>query len=255
MNTTVFSMKPEKRTYNINGRQKLANVYFRIEVRPYTVALNDHSQEAGDASDAAVVAFDKEVVDVLLAAGWSKRTEKNYGPGDCPQMVKGAQYLYCHPHDISGYVNPDDVATLEAMFRNMTTCDYRWTDNYGNVMVTTSDEDERQMYLDYYPAGLAITLQDLLTTKRRNLYKDKGSAEHAVYNRVCIENRRIDLNEIGTGYPAMRTALTGYVESEWQRLKALGYIIEVTGANNRPLARWANAAERRAIEKKLKANH
>ena len=98
MQTTTIDLRPQVKNYEANGRQKLSDVYFRIDVPEYTRGLNDYSKEAGDAADKAVAAFDKEVVDVLLKDGWTLRREK-YGPGDCPQLKKGAQYLYCHPHN------------------------------------------------------------------------------------------------------------------------------------------------------------
>lgn len=251
MESVTIDLRPQVKHYDVNGRQKLSDVHFRIDIPAYVRALNDYSKEATDAEEKAVAAFDKEVVELLLADGWTPRRE-NYGPGDCPQLKKGAQYLYCHPQDISGQVITEDVQRMEQMFRSMTSCKYRWTDNYGDVVVTTSEEDERQMYRELYPAGLATTLKDLLTTKRKNLYKDKGSVEHAACNRLAIANRRIDLDEIGTGSPHMREPLYEFVTSEYNRLLNLGYIREAKGANDRTLARWANKAEQREIEKRMK---
>ncbi len=249
MATTKIDMRPQVKHHEANGRQKLSDVYFRIDVPEYTRGLNDYSKEAGNAADKAVAAFDNEVVDVLLKDGWTLRREK-YGPGDCPQLKKGAQYLYCHPHDISGNVLTDDVQRMEQLFRGMQSCKYRWTDNYGDVIVTTSEEDERQLYREYYPEGLAMTFQSLLTTKRKNLYKDKGCVEHAVAGRIVIQNRRIDLDEIGTGSPHMRDPLCKFVASEYDRLLGLGYIREAKAQDGRTIARWANKAEIRKIEKK-----
>lgn len=252
MQTTTIDLRPQVKHYEANGRQKLSNVYFRIEVREYSHYISNLSNQAArEASDEAVAAFDKEVVSVLLADGWTLRREK-YGPGDCPELKKGAQYLYCHPHSISGDVLLEDVERLEAMFRNLTTCKYRWTDNYGDVIVTTSEEDERQLYHEHYPEGLAAMLQGLLTTPRKNLYKDKASVEHSVINRIVIQNRRIDLDDIGTGSPHMRKPLCEFVASEYNRLLQLGYIREAKGADDRTLARWANRAEQREIEKRMK---
>lgn len=252
--TTQFvsiNLTSQVRKYESHGREKLADVYFRIEVPAYCRALNDHSPEAVEAEKRAVTAFDNEVVALLKADGWTLRSEK-YGPGDCPELTKGAQYLYCHPQDISGEVSSSDVERMEQLFRSMKSIKYRWTDNYGDVIVTTSEDDERSLYRDYYPAGLATTLQQVLTTKRKNLYKDKAEAEWKVCDMIAIPNRRTDLSDIGTGYYRLRTAVTKLVTSEWERLKALGYIREATGAGNRPLARWANKAEQREIEKNMK---
>lgn len=251
MNTTTIDMRSQVKQYNGHGRQMLAELHFHIEIPAYVRALSDYSQKAREAVNIAVGAFNNEVVQLLLADGWTLRKE-NYGPGECPQMKKGAQYLYCHPQDISGEVEKEDIERLETMFRNMQSCEYRWTDNYGDVVVTTSEEDERQLYQDYYPAGLATTLSDLLTTKRKNLFKDKSSAFYAACNRICIQNRRTDRDDIGTGSCNMRRPVVDFVTSEWERLKALGYIREASGTNNRQLARWANKAEQREIEKNTK---
>lgn len=251
MSTVTIDMRPQVKQYNGHGRQMLADVYFRIDVPAYARALNDHSLEAVEAEKRAVIAFDNEVVALLKADGWTLRSEK-YGPDDCPELTKGAQYLYCHPQSISGEVSPSDVERMEQLFHSMKSIKYRWTDNYGDVIVTTSEDDERSLYRDYYPVGLATTLQQVLTTKRKNLYKDKAEAEWKVCDLIAIPNRRTDLNDIGTGYYRRRNAVTKLVTSEWERLKALGYIRETTGNGNRSLARWANKAEQREIEKKMK---
>lgn len=252
MTTTTIDLRPKVKQYEANGRQKLSDVHFRINIPAYDKALYDYSKEAREAGGNAVSAFYNEVVALLLADGWTLRKE-NYGPACCPQLKKSAQYLYCHPQDISGLVNADDIDRLEQMFRNMQSCKYRWTDNYGDVLVTTSEEDERKMYREYFPSGLATTLKELLTTKRKNLYKDKGSVEHAACNRICIQNRRIDLDDIGTGCPHMRRPLVEFVTSEYNRLLNLGYIREINGQNGRCLARLANKTEQRDIEKRM--NH
>ena len=251
MSTVTIDMRPQVKQYNGHGRQMLADVYFRIDVPAYARALNDHSPEAVEAEERAVTAFDNEVVALLKADGWTLRSEK-YGHDDCPELTKGAQYLYCHPQSISGEISPSDVERMEQLFHSMKSIKYRWTDNYGDVIVTTSEDDERSLYRDYYPAGLATTLQQVLTTKRKNLYKDKAEAEWKVCDLIAIPNRRTDLSDIGTGCYRRRTAVTKLVTSEWERLKALGYIRETTGNGNRPLARWANKAEQREIEKKMK---
>lgn len=252
MQTTVIDLTPQVKQYESCGRQKLSDVHFRIDIPAYVRALNDNSKEAGDAETKAVTAFDQEVVDVLLKDGWTLRREI-YGPCDCPQLKKGAQYLYCHPQDISGLVTTENIPHLETMFKAMQSCSYRWTDNYGDVIVTTSEEDERQLYRDFYPEGLATTLQSLLTTKRKNLYKRKNDALHAAANRLVIQNRRTDLDEIGCGSPHMREPLWGYIESEYNRLKNLGYIREGGGSGYQLLSRWANKAELREIEKRMKS--
>lgn len=253
MGTIIIDMGPKVKHYDGNGRQMLADVHFRIDIPAYTRALNDYSHEAREAEERAVTAFDEEVVTLLKADGWTLRKEK-YGPGSCPELVKGAQYLYCHPHDISGTVQTAGVEHLEQMFRGMKHCEYRCTDNYGDIIVTTSEEDERQLYREYYPAGLATTLCSLLTTKRKNLYKDKCSAEHAAANSICIQNRRLDLNDIGTGLPHMRRPLMELVVSEWERLRGIGYIRETVGADGRQLARWANKTEQREMIKLIKTD-
>lgn len=249
MQTVAIDLRPQVKHYEANGRQKLSDVHFRIDIRDYDRSLCDYSKEASDAARKAVSAFDEEVVALLLKDGWILRKEK-YGIGECPELKKGAQYLYCHPQSISGDVLKEDVQRMEGLFRGMTTCDYRWTDNYGDVIVTTSEDDERRLYREYYPEGLATTLKNLLTTKRSNLYKDKESVEDAVRGRVVIQNRRTDLDSIGTGSPTMREPLWEFVSAEYNRLLQLGYIREAKGNGGRLLARWANRAEQREIEKR-----
>ena len=247
MESITIDLRPQVRQYNGFGREVLADVHFRTDIPEYDRYLSSYTQENREASDMAVAAFDKEVVQVLLADGWTLRREK-YGPGDCPELRKGAQYLYCHPHDISGEVLTSDVERLETMFNNLTTCKYRWTDNYGDVIVTTSEEDESKLYHETYPDGLAAILQEALTTKRSNLYKDKGSAEHYVAGKITIKNTRSDLDEMGCGSPHMRSALMNFVQDEYNRLLDAGYIRETTLPHGQRLARWATKAEQKKIK-------
>ena len=248
--TTTIDMRPKVKKYNGNGRQILADVHFRIEIPAYVRALNDYSQESREAERAAVTAFDNEVVQLLLADGWTLRKE-NCGYGSCPEVKKGAQYLYCHPQDISGEVEEENIGRMETTFRNMQSCKYRCTDNYGDVVVTTSEEDERQLYLDTYSnTQVTEVFKEMATTKRKNLYKDKWSVKRSVAYRLAIANRRIDLNEIGTGFYRERKPLVDFVKEHYDTLLKVGLIKESTGRDDMPLCRWVNKVEQREIEKR-----
>ena len=248
MSQVIIDLRPQVKQQDGHGREVLADVHFRINVRAYSNNLHTYTQEAREESNKAVTAFDREVVELLTAEGWTLKTE-NYCPGECPELVKGTQYLYCHPQDISGQVNPADIEALEAKIKAMTTCKFFTTDNYGDIIVTTSEADEKQLYRDTYADGLAAIWQEVTTTKRSNLYKDKGEAEHCVRRRICIANRRADLNDIGTGSYNMRSPLLQFLMEEYDRLLKAGYIKEAEGRNGRTLCRWINKKEEKELNK------
>lgn len=248
MSQVVIGLRPQVKHQDGHGREVLADVHFRIDVHDYTANLYTYTKEAREESEKACEAYYSEVVELLKAEGWTLRKEK-FGVGDCPQMVKGTQYLYCHPQDISGEVNPAGIEVLEAKIKALTTCKYYNTDNYGDIIVTTSESDEKQLYRDTYADGLASIWQEVTTTKRSNLYKDKAEAEHCVRRRICIANRRADLNDIGTGYYRERKAVAGFVQEEYDRLLQAGYIKEAEGQNGRTLCRWINKKEEKELTK------
>ena len=251
MSQVVIDMSPKVKHQDGHGREVLADVHFRIDVQAYVNNFYTYTKEAREESEKACEAYYSEVVELLKSDGWTLRKEK-YGVGDCPQMVKGTQYLYCHPQDISGQVNPADIEALEAKIKALTSCKFYKTDIYGDIIVTTSESDEKQLYRDTYADGLASIWQEVTTTKRSNLYKDKAEAEHCVRRRICIANRRADLNDIGTGSYNMRSPLLQFLMEEYDRLLKAGYIKEATGQNGRTLCRWINKKEEKERAKAIR---
>ena len=251
MSQVIIDMSPKVKHQEGHGREVLADVHFRINVQAYTANLYTYTKEANEESSKAVTAFDNEVVEMLTAEGWTLRKEK-FGVGDCPQLVKGTQFLYCHPQDISGEVNPADIEALETKIKALTTCKYYATDNYGDIIVTTSESDEKQLYRDTYANGLASIWQEVTTTKRSNLYKDKAEAESCVRRRICIANRRADLNDIGTGSYNMRSPLLQFLMEEYDRLLKAGYIKEAEGRNGRTICRWISKKEEKERAKAIR---
>ena len=250
-NQVIIDMRPQVKHQDGHGREVLADVHFRIDVQAYVNNFYTYTKEAREESEKACEAYYSEVVELLKAEGWTLRKEK-YGVGDCPQMVKGTQYLYCHPQDISGQVNPADIEALEAKIKALTSCKFYKTDNYGDIIVTTSESDEKQLYRDTYADGLASIWQEVTTTKRSNLYKDKAEAESCVRRRICIANRRADLNDIGTGSYNMRSPLLQFLMEEYDRLLQAGYIKEAEGQNGRTLCRWINKKEEKERAKAIR---
>ena len=248
METIKIKLDPSARHYEAYGREKHADVHFRINIEPYVRALNDYSEEARKAEREAVSAFDDEVVAMLKADGWTLYNKGQYGPGECPQLVKDAQYLYCHPQDISGNVLADDVERLARMIASMKSCKYRWTDNYGDVIITTSDDDEYKLYEQTYSnTQVTEVFAEMLTTKRKNLFKCEWDVKRNIQSRLAIPNRRTDLHDIGTGCYRDRRPLVDFVQQHYfWRLNA-GLIKEDDGANGMPLCRWANKAEQKAL--------
>ena len=244
MNQVIIDMRPKVRHQESYGREKVADVYFRTQVRAYSRQVyGDYSQEAHEAAEKATAAYYSEVVELLKGEGWTLLND--YAKWhNCPELAKGAQYLYVHPDSISGEVNPTDIETLEAKFKALTACEYRCTDNYGDIILTHSEADERMLYREAYAdGGLYSNFKECMTTKRSNLYKDRGEALAFICSRIAIKNKRTDLLGHGTGYYRERKAVAGYVREEYDRLLQAGYIKEATGANGRTLCRWINKKE------------
>lgn len=250
MSQVIIDMRPQVKHQDGHGREVLADVHFRIDVRAYTANLYTYTKEAREESEKACEAYYSEVVELLKAEGWTLRKER-YGVGDCPQMVKGTQYLYCHPQDISGQVTPADIETLEAKIKALTSCKFYKTDNYGDIIVTTSESDEKQLYRDIYPEGIGDIVKEVISTKRCNLYKDVFESVSCIRQRICIPNRRADLNVIGTGSYNMRTPLVEFLNEEYDRLKVEGWIKETQGKWG-PLCRWINKKEEKERAKAIR---
>lgn len=252
MSQVVIDMRPQVKHQDGHGREKVADVYFRTQVRAYSRQVyGDYSQEAHEAAEKALTAFYSEVVELLKGEGWTLLNDYAHW-NTCPELTKGAQYLYVHPDSISGEVNPADIDALEAKFKALTTCEYRGTDNYGDIVLTRSEADERMLYRETYTEGIADVIKECTTTKRSNLYKDKGDALGCIRNRIAIWNKRTDLTGHGTGYYRERNAVAGFVQEEYDRLLQAGYIKEATGQNGRTLCRWINKKEEKERAKAIR---
>lgn len=252
MSQVVIDLRPEVKHQDGHGREILADVYFRTQVRAYSRQVyGDYSQEAHEAAEKATAAYYSEVVELLKGEGWTLLND--YAKWhNCPELAKGAQYLYVHPDSISGEVNPADIDALEAKFKALTACEYRGTDNYGDIILTRSEADERMLYRETYTDGIADTIKECTTTKRSNLYKDRGDALGCIRNRIAIQNKRTDLTGHGTGYYRERKAVAGFVQEEYDRLLQAGYIKEATGQNGRTLCRWISKKEEKERAKAIR---
>ena len=250
MKQVVIDLRPQVKHQDGHGRDKVADVYFRTLVRAYSRQVcGDYSEAAHEAAKQALKAYYSEVVELLKGEDWTLLNENYEQWQSCPKMAKGAQYLYIHPDEICGEVTPEDVEPLEAKFKTLKACEYRWTDNYGDIILTRSEADERMLYRETYPEGIADTIRECTTTKRSNLYKDRGDALGCIRNRVAIQNKRTDLSGHGTGYYRERKAVAGFVQEEYDRLLQAGYIKEATGQNGRTLCRWINKKEEKELNK------
>ena len=249
MSQVVIDLRPEVKHQDGHGREKVADVYFRTQVRAYSRQVyGDYSQEAHEAAEKATAAYYSEVVELLKGEGWTLLND--YAKWhNCPELAKGAQYLYVHPDSISGEVNPANIDALEAKFKALTACEYRGTDNYGDIILTRSEADERMLYRETYAEGIAATIKECTATKRSNLYKDRGDALGCIRSRIAIQNKRTDLTGHGTGYYRERKAVAGFVQEEYDRLLQAGYIKEATGQNGRTLCRWINKKEEKELNK------
>ena len=234
--TDVFTSRDDKEQADVKaeGCDVVRHIYYRIDCPDY---------EAGHDIDA----FYSEVVKLLEAEGW--HVEGDWQGADCPTMRKGAQSLYCHPQSLSGEVSPKECDRIAQVLMTGETFRLHGIDDYGRIFLTTSDENERDLYRQNYQDGLADMLRELLTTKRSNLFKDKGDVLGTAYRRTAIENIRTDMEDGGVNYYYWRKAVTELVNGEYDRLLQAGYIKETKGQNDRTLARWINKKEERELAK------
>jgi len=234
--TDVFTSSDDREQADVKaeGCEVVRHIYYRIDCPDY---------EAGHDIDA----FYSEVVKLLEAEGW--HVEGDWQGAHCPTMRKGAQSLYCHPQSLSGEVSPVECDRIGQVLMTGKTFLLRGIDDYGRIFLTASEEQERDLYRQNYQDGLSDVLREVLTTKRSNLYRDKGDALGNAYRRTAIENIRTDMEDKGSNYYYWRKAVTEFVDSEYDRLLQAGYIKEATGQNGRTLCRWINKKEEKELTK------
>ena len=237
--TDVFTSSDDREQADVKaeGCEVVRHIYYRIDCPDY---------EAGHDIDA----FYSEVVKLLEAEGW--HAEGDWQGAHCPTMRKGAQSLYCHPQSLSGEVSPVECDRIGQVLMTGETFRLRGIDDYGRIFLTASEEQERDLYRQNYQDGLADVLREVLTTKRSNLYRDKGDALGNAYRRTAIENIRTDMEDKGSNYYYWRKAVTEFVDSEYNRLLEAGYIKEAKGQNGRTLARWINKKEEKERAKAIR---
>lgn len=253
MNEIVIDMTPRQEPHDPHrgfGREVLRNVYYRIEVPFYTYTFgysDKYEKERQQGRENTRRYFD-EVVAILQAAGWTLATEewRDEHSGACPQLTKGNQELYCHPQDISGCVKPDEVDAVGRLFAGAKTFRHYKTDDYRDVIVTTSTADEMQLYHQTFDTTANQVLQELTTTKRRNLYKNEGSVWHCLFNRLSIDTKRT-----GEIYNFDHVEQT-YANDVIQKAKADGWLVTAKDCRDADIIRWVNKAEQREMEKKMK---
>lgn len=237
--TDVFTSSDDREQADVKaeGCEVVRHIYYRIDCPDY---------EAGHDIDA----FYSEVVKLLEAEGW--HVEGDWQGAHCPTMRKGAQSLYCHPQSLSGEVSPVECDRIGQVLMTGETFRLRGIDDYGRIFLTASEEQERDLYRQNYQDGLADVLREVLTTKRSNLYRDKGDALGNAYRRTAIENIRTDMEDKGSNYYYWRKAVTEFVDSEYDRLLQAGYIKETEGQNGRTLCRWINKKEEKERAKAIR---
>lgn len=237
--TDVFTSSDDREQADVKaeGCEVVRHIYYRIDCPDY---------EAGHDIDA----FYSEVVKLLDAEGW--HVEGDWQGAHCPTMRKGAQSLYCHPQSLSGEVSPVECDRIGQVLMTGETFLLRGIDDYGRIFLTASEEQERDLYRQNYQDGLTDVLREVLTTKRSNLYRDKGDALGNAYRRTAIENIRTDMEDKGSNYYYWRKAVTEFVDSEYDRLLQAGYIKEATGQNRRTLCRWISKKEEKELAKAIR---
>jgi hypothetical protein len=250
MKKVIIDLTPRQELHNPQkgfGREVLRNVYYRIDVPYYTYTCGHWSDKDKEAKMGHENSrkFMYEVVEILQAAGWTLATtewQQEYS-GACPQLTKGNQRLYCHPQSISGEVNVDEVDVIEGLFAQAKTFKHYHTDNYRDVIVTTSTEDEILLYHQTHDSTVRKVLEELTTTKRRNLYKSENEVFYKLFDRLRIDTKRAGQIYNHDGVEQK------YANEVFQKAKADGWLITAKGRNDMNLIRWANKAEQKAINK------
>ena len=249
MEQVIIDMTPRQEPYDPQrgfGREVLRNVYYRIEVPYYTYTFCHYSQDTEKEEKMGrenAKKFMYEAVEILQAAGWTLVDNKwqQEHTGDCPQLTKGNQWLYCHPQNISGCVAADEVDAIGRLFAQAKTFKHYKTDDYRDVIVTTSTEDEMQLYHQTHDGTARKVLEELTTTKRRNLYKNETDVWYALYRRLLIDTERA-----GEIYNFDHVEYD-YANEVIEKAKADGWLITAKGRNDTKLIRWPNKAEQKKL--------
>lgn len=113
-----------------------------------------------------------EVIKRLTAIGFVGAPAR---PSRAVSVVRrGAEYLYCHPADLSGYVLEDTVNEVIDALAGSTFIVGR-VDRYNKALNYT--EDEYRAALSAMEADLMEQVIRAFTTKRRNLYLHQSALE------------------------------------------------------------------------------
>jgi len=247
MEKTVLDLTLRQEPHNPQcgfGREVLREVYYRIKVPYYTYTFGyTKDEEKVQMGEKNTKKFMYEVVNILQAAGWTlvnTEWQKEHS-GSCPQLTKNNQRLYCHPQNISGEIKADEVDAIAQLFTEAKTFKHYNTDNYRDIIVTTNTDDELLLYHQMRDSVARKVLEELTTTKRRNLYKSEGSIEYRLVERI-----RIDTKRAGKIYNFDKVEYA-YANEIIEKAKADGWLVTAKGRNNMPLVRWANKAEQKKL--------
>ena len=216
------------------GRDVLRNVYYRV-----TVPLYDNNMYSTDPVERArrreaIAAYYCEVTAILTAQGWDLKDGcKKQDYDGCPQLIKGAQHLYCHPQSVSGHILENDVETLRAALATAKNFSMYMVDTYEFVIVTKDDADETALYTEEYGDDVRDLIKDAFTTPRSNLYKKDFKTLWDLYTRLSIRTTRVP-DILGNMNP-------GFIWLSKQYQNAIDAGLIVTPQDG--LARWLNKKE------------
>lgn len=130
-----------------------AKVHFRIDCPCYDFS-NGFSDEKSKS------AFYAEIVRVLEKYAIPEAVGLNF--------VKGMEYLYIHPQDISGVVQKNKIRMIAEDLSKCQTCSIRWVDVYHDVS-DMSDQDFRDI-LSGRKDEIEKDVLEAFRTKRKDLY-------------------------------------------------------------------------------------
>ena len=136
-------------------------VYFRIEA----------GYHGGDGmSRKQREAFFAKCEKIMKSLGFSVEPPKF--SGECPTGTRGAESLYCHPQELSGYISREKVAEIETTLSSAKTFRHYHTDLYGEALNYT--ENEFRAALAECRPKLERDILAACVTKRKNLFKVFG---------------------------------------------------------------------------------
>ena len=152
--------------------------YFRIEAG--YVWNQGMDKEAGNK-------FKEEITKILSGIGFNAKPCRI---GGCIEGFRGAENIYCHPMNLSGYVRKDAMEEIKIAISGAKTFRLRYIDTYEEALNYTPDELLKE--LQNRRPDIEKAILERFKTKRKNLFVPENAISH-----------------IKSGIPFFKTAIVG----------------------------------------------